>query len=295
MIVLILLLGISGCKERDDLRKVRLWALAPPEVTLLYEEDVVPLRFAVALKISPREGFRIYGELAEHLGKRLNRPVQLILRRTSSEVNDLVRNRQVEAALLCDYGYVQGRKDFGLEALALPQVRGRTFYPSYIIVPADSEVETFEQLRGRAFAFGDPLCSPGGFTPPWGEGKRPEAFFKRYPFIYGHDRAIEAVAENFVDGAVVDGMVYEQMALNHPEEVAKTRVIGRLAPYGTPPIAVHPRMDSGRKRELQSVFITLHQDEEGKKILQKLAVDRFVVPDGGRRRQGEGGGAGGRQ
>lgn len=280
-IVLLLFLGISGCRERDDLRKVRLWALAPPEVTPLYEEDVVPLRFAVALMISPREAFKIYGELAEHLGKRLNRPVQLILRRTSSEVNDLVRNRQVEAAFLCGYGYIQGRKDFGLEALAVPQVHGRTLHPSYIIVPADSEVETVEQLRGRVFAFADPLCSPGGSALPWGEGGRPEAFFKRHLVIYGHDRAIKAVAENLVDGAVVDGMVYEQVALSHPEEMAKTKIIGRSAPYGTPPIAVHPRMNLRLKRELQGAFLTMHQDEEGKKILQKLVVDRFVLPNGG--------------
>lgn len=281
VIVLLILLGISGCRERDDLRKVRLWALAPPEVIPLYEEDVVPLRFAVALMISPQEGFKNYRELAEHLGKRLNRPVQLILRRTSSEVNDLVRNRQVEMAFLCSHGYVQGRKDFGLEALAVPQVGGRAFHASYVIVPADSEVEILEQLRDRVFAFADPLCSPGEPALPWRERGQLEAFSKRRLIIYGHDRAIKAVAENLVDGAVVDGMVYEQVALSYPEEIPKTKVIRRSVPYGTPPIAVHPRMNLRLKRELQGAFLTMHQDEEGKKILQKLAVDRFVPPSGG--------------
>jgi len=279
-IALLLFLGMSGCRERDDLRKVRLWALAPPEVTPLYEE-VEPLRFAVALMISPREGFRIYGGLAEHLGSKLNRPVQLILRRTSAEVNDLVRNRQVEAAFLCSYGYIQGRKDFGLEALADPQVRGRIFHPSYIIVPADSEVETLGQLRGRAFAFADPLCRPGEPALPWEKGERPGAFLKRHLVIYGHDRAIKAVAENLVDGAVVDGTVYEQVTLSRPEEIAKTKVIGKSAPYGTPPIAVHPRMDLRLKRELQGAFLAMHQDEKGKRILRTLAVERFVPPAGG--------------
>lgn len=255
-----------------------MWALAPPEVTPLYRENVVPLRFAVALMISPREGFRIYGGLAEHLGKRLNRPVQLILRRTSSEVNDLVRSRQVEAAFLCGYGYIQGRKDFGLEALAVARVRGRTFYPAYIIAPADSEVETLEQLKGRVFAFADPVCSPGERAVPWERREAAGAFFERHLVIYGHDRATKAVAENLVDGAVVDGMVYEQVALSHPEEIAKTKVIGRSAPYGTPPIALHPRTNFRLKKELQGAFLAMHQDEEGRKVLQKLAVDRFVPP-----------------
>lgn len=280
-ITLILFLGIAGCRERDDLRKVRLWALAPPEVTPLYEEGVVPLRFAVALMISPREGFKIYGGLAEHLGKRLNRPVQLILRRTPSEVNDLMRKRQAEVAFLCSNGYSQGRMDFGLEAIAVSQVRGRMLHHSYIVVPADSEIETLEQLRGRVFAFADPLCSPGGAGLPWEKGRQPETFFKKHLVIYSHDRTIKAVVENLVDGAVVDGVVYEQVALSHPEEIAKTRILWRSASYGTPPVAVHPRMNLRLKRELQGTFLTMHQDEEGRKILQKLAVDRFLPPDGG--------------
>ena len=146
---------------------------------------------------------------------------------------------------------------------------------------ADSEIETLEQLRGRVFAFADPLCSPGGAGLPWEKGRQPETFFKKHLVIYSHDRTIKAVVENLVDGAVVDGVVYEQVALSHPEEIAKTRILWRSASFGTPPVAVHPRMNLRLKRELQGTFLTMHQDEEGRKILQKLAVDRFLPPDGG--------------
>ncbi|MBI2890638.1 MAG: PhnD/SsuA/transferrin family substrate-binding protein [Nitrospirae bacterium] len=277
----ILSLAISGCERGDAPTKVRLWALAPPEVTPLYEEGLSPLRFAVALMISPQEGFTIYGELAEYLGKKLNRPVQLILRRTSSEVNDLVRNRHVEAAILCDYGYAQGRKDFGLQALAVPQVRGRIFHPSYLIVAAESEVESFEQLTDKVSAFAVPQCSRGGLSPPWEAGLPPKASIEKQRVIFGHDRAIKAVAEKLVEAAVVDGMTYEQAALKHAEDTEKTKVIGRSAPYQTPRIAVHPRLDRRLKNELQRLFLTMHEDEDGKKLLQKLTVDRFVMPEGG--------------
>lgn len=281
VIILLIFLEISGCEEGDAPRKVRLWALAPPEVNPLYEENVAPLRLAVALVISPREGFKLYEELAEYLGKKINRPTQLIFRRTFSEVNDLVRNRQVDTAFLCSYGYIQGRKDFGMEALAVPLVHGQTSHPFYIIVPTDSEIETLEQLKGRVFAFAYPLCNPDNLGLSWGKGEQPEAFFKKYLIIYNHDRAIKAVTEGLVDGAVVDGIVYEQMALSHPEEIAETNVIRKSFPYGTPPIVVHPQMNPQLKKDLQDILLAMHHDKEGKKILQKLAVERFVPPDYG--------------
>lgn len=286
-IVLLLFLGLSGCRERDDLRKVRLWAQAPPEVTPLYEGDVVPLRFAIALTTSPQEGLRLYGELAEQLERMVGRPVHLMLRRTFSEVNDLVRSRQAEVVTLCHAGFLQGRADFGLEALAIPVVSGLTSYPSYFVVSAGSDVRSVTELSGRIFAFSQPPCLPDGRFLPMGPGKgdeRQAGFFRQSLRIHSHDRAIQAVAEGLVEGALVDGLVYERTARNYPGEAGKTRVIARTAPYGNPPIAVHPRLDPLLKEALRAGLLTLHEGETGRALLDRLGIDRFITPPSGRGR-----------
>src|SRR3989304_4372012 len=104
--VLGLLLG--GCPQPGELPRVRLWALAPPEVTPPGGEGPAPLRFAIAHTISPQQGYQLYGDLAEALGDKIGRPVHLIFRRTFSEVTDLVRSRQAELAHLCSRGFLQG-------------------------------------------------------------------------------------------------------------------------------------------------------------------------------------------
>ena len=258
---------------------MRLWALAPPEVTPPDGSRPSPVRFAVALTISPQEGYQLYGDLAEAAGKEIGRPVQLILRRSFSEVNDLMRSRQAEIAQLCGRGFLQGRADFGLRALAVPLVRGRKSHPSYVIVSAESEVATLAELEGKVFAFADPLCAPEPFPAGRG-GERPDGFFKRKLAITSHDRAIRAVAEGLVDSALVDGLVYARLALVDPRQIAQTKVIGETAPYMNPPIVVHPGLDPTLREELKRALLTLHEEHTGRAVLARLGIERFVAPAG---------------
>jgi phosphonate transport system substrate-binding protein len=288
-IVLILFFGISGCREREELPRVRLWALAPPEIIQAEGGGLAPLRFAVALTISPQEGYRLYGDLSEVLGQKIGRPVHLILRRTFSEVNDLVRSREADLAQLCSRGFLQGRADFGLIAVAVPVVDGQTSHPSYVIVSAESEISTLGELKGKTFAFADPLCAPEPFSVGRGRQK-PEAFFGRKLTITPHDRAVRAVAEGLMDGALVDGLVYARLTLADPRRIARTKVIGETALYMNPPIAVHPGLDPVLRENLRRVLFTLHEEKTGRAVLTQLGIDRFVAPIGGHPGSGRRGG-----
>ena len=261
---------LQGCSEREEVPKVRLWALAPPEVASIKPESPPPLRFAVALTISPQEGYQLYQDFTEVLGLRIKRSVHLVLRGSLSEVNDLMRNHQADLALLCARGFLQGHAEFGLAALAVPELRGWTSYPSYIVVSAESEITSLTELRGKTMAFADPLCTPEPF-PLLGSG--------RFPIRY-HDRAIRAIGEGLADGALVDGLVYTWMALREPAKMQKTKVIGETARYINPPLAVHPRMDAMLKENLRKALLTFHQDERDRAVLTRLGVDRFVKPAG---------------
>ena len=279
------LLLLGGCQQQEELPRVRLWALAPPEVPPPGGEGPAPLRFAIALTISPQQGYQLYGDLAEALGDKIGRPVHLIFRRTFSEVTDLVRSRQAELAHLCSRGYLQGRADFGLTAVAVPQVGGRSTYPAYVIVSRESDIASPRELEGKIFSFADPPCAPVP-VPLEGRGQRPEAFFGRKLSIMSHDRAVRAVAEGLADGALVDGLVYGRLAVTDPALTAKTKVIEATAPYLNPPIAAHPGLDPALRESLRRALLTLHEEPAGRTVLSRLGIERFVAPP---REAGEGG------
>lgn len=92
--------------------------------------EVAPLRVAVAAVISSRGNVESYTPLLNYLADKLNRPVEMVQRRTYAEVNDLIRDGQVDLAFVCTSAYVAGRQDFGMQLLAAPQVAGATVYYS---------------------------------------------------------------------------------------------------------------------------------------------------------------------
>jgi phosphonate transport system substrate-binding protein len=164
----------------------------------------------------------------------------------------------------------------------MPRAYGVTSYHSYIIVPDKSRADSLGSLRGKTFAFTDPLSNSGCLAPRYmlaKMGESPETFFGKTVFLKTHDKSIEAVAEGLVDGAAVDSLIWEYENRKDPRHTARTRVIIRSEPYGIPPVVVRPGLDPELKKRLKEIYLGAHADPEGAALLSKMMIDRFVAPD----------------
>lgn len=242
------------------------------------------IRMAIAPVLSALPSFTLYQDLADYLADRLGRPVELVQGKTYAEINDLVKSNDVTLALVCTNPYLQGRDDFGMELLVAPEVRGEPFYYSLLIVGSAQAASTLQELRGRSFAFTDPLSNTGRLAPLYQLallGQTPESFFSRAIFTYAHDNSIRAVAEGIVDAAAVDSLVYDYLAATEPTLVAGVRVIEKWGPFGINPFVVNPGLDPKLKAQLRDTFLTMNEDSRGRDLLARFMVDRFIVPDDG--------------
>jgi phosphonate transport system substrate-binding protein len=257
------------------------------------EQDVRPLRVAIAAVISPQGSAESYAPLLDYLSDKLNRPVERVQRRTYAEVNELLRTGEVDLAFVCTSSYLLGKREFGLELLAAPQVNGETTYRASLIVPADSADVRIEDLRGKVFAFTDPNSFTGRVYPTYllqQIGETPEGFFARTFFTYSHDDAIRAVANGVADGASVDSLVLDFALKRQPDlfdeplkaskgssNLAKRlRVIHVSPPFGMPPVVVNPSIRPQLRAELEAILLEMHEDPAGLSALQALGYDRFV-------------------
>jgi phosphonate transport system substrate-binding protein len=169
-----------------------------------------------------------------------------------------------------------------MDLLAAPQVNGETVYYSLLIVPAGSPAQSMEDLRGKVFAFTDPISLSGRMYPTslvQSLGSIPERFFASTFFTYSHDEAIRAVANGLADGAAVDSLVYDFALARDPSLAEKTRVIHRSPPFGIPPVVVGPNVRPQIKAELQNLLLAMAEDPRGRAALQAIGVEKFVTLD----------------
>jgi phosphonate transport system substrate-binding protein len=245
-------------------------------------QKLQPLRVGMGAMCTPKEGYVYYQRLQGYIGKKLGRPVQLVDRENYAEMNGLLESGRVDAAFVCAGPYVEGKTKFNLELLAMPLVKGKPIYYSYIVVHKDSPINSFKELRGKVFAFTDPQSNSGKLVPTYMLAKMnetPESFFSRVEFTNGHDKSIMAVAEKIVDGAAVDSLIWEYLAIKKPELTGQTKIIVKSDAYGIPPMVVRHGLDPEIKKSLKEVMMSASSDPEGQEILKGMMIDRFVAGD----------------
>jgi phosphonate transport system substrate-binding protein len=268
---------LTSCATQQTAGVVSLTELEP--LPLKVPTETIPLRVAIAAVISPKGNVDSYGPLLEYLGEELNRPVKLVQRRTYAEINELIKNGEVDIGFVCTSAYVAGARDFGMELLAAPQVAGETVYYSLLIVPTDSQASSMADLRGSVFAFTDPMSNSGRNYPTHlvlEMGQTPEQFFRRTFFTYSHDDAIRAVANRVADGAAVDSLVYAYTVSREPELGQKTKIIHSSPPFGIPPVVVGPHVRPQSKAELRAILMAMDENPAGRSALATASIDSFV-------------------
>ncbi|MCL7413473.1 MAG: phosphate/phosphite/phosphonate ABC transporter substrate-binding protein [ANME-2 cluster archaeon] len=282
-LLIILILGITlstaGCFGREPATRIHLGEVEPVNAT---QQEIYPHRIGVSAIISPEDSIIYYQELLDYISERTGRPVELVQRETYQEMNDMIEDRSIDVAFVCTGAYIEGNEKFGMELLVAPLVYGESHYYSYIIVSNDSTFDSLEDLRGREFAFTDPLSNTGKLSPTHMlalMGETPESFFSYYIYTGSHDNSIEAVAKNLVDGAAVDSLIWDYSNEMNPKLTSKTKIILKSDPYGIPPVVVHPDIEPEFKNELKNILLTMHKDPKGAEILENIRIDRFVEID----------------
>lgn len=298
---------VGVCRSRHDLLRARLGLLtfsvfflscqssSLPEVNLRLDAGPLlktrapqgqgALRVSVAAMMSPSGTFQSYGKLLDRLGAELGVGVEFVQRRTYRETNDLLSAGSLDVAFICTGGYLElelsGRH---VELLAVPIVRGAMTYQSVIIVPAGSPVAKFAALAGKRFAFTDELSLSGYAWPMWlarQEGHDPLRFFSNTYFTRSHDRSVDSVAKGVVDAAAVDSVILEDMLAATPGLSGKVRILQRSEPLGMPPVVASTRLDKKTREAVRRWLVTLHEQPEGRELLDQIGLDRFEVPPPG--------------
>uniref|UniRef100_A0A832G2D1 Phosphate/phosphite/phosphonate ABC transporter substrate-binding protein n=1 Tax=Ignavibacterium album TaxID=591197 RepID=A0A832G2D1_9BACT len=234
---------------------------------------------AISTMISPVETFNLYKDLIDYISSKLGVQIEFKQRKTYAEVNELLNQNKLDFAFICTGAYLEARNKMPIEILVLPVVEGRPYYQAYVIVNEEGNINSIDELQGKSFAFTDPLSNTGYdyiINILRDRKTTPEKFFSKTIFTYAHDYSIQAVKRKIVDGATVDGLVYDYLKHFQPEKVEGIKIINKSKEFGIPPFVVQKNLDPKLKLKLKNIMLSMHQDSEGKKLLNKIMIDKFI-------------------
>ena len=241
------------------------------------QENIVNIAFASV--VSPKETKSKYELLVDYIEDELERPVNVIRKQTYDEVNQLLKNGEVDIGFICSLSYVLGREEGFLEGVATPVVNGEDMYRSYLIVNKNSDHYELEDLQGARFAYMDPYSYSGRLAMLDlidQKGFNRETFFKETFYTYSHDYSVNAVAKGAVDAASVDSILFDLLIENDNDYANEIRIIDKGSYAGAPPVVVSSQIDPVLKGQFINIMLTLHENPEGKDILDQVQIDSYT-------------------
>ena len=219
----------------------------------------------------------LLGMMEQYLVNQLQRPVELVKRRTYQEITTMLLSGLLDAAWICDDPYVQHEDQLAL--LAVPLYHREPLYQTYVIVNEVSAARSFDDIRNTVHAFSDPDSTSGYLVTRYLLALRhvtPAEFFRESFFTYGHRNVVRAVASGLAESGSMDGYVWDVMSEREPELLNKTRVVYRSEKLGFPPIVgLQATRDDKLATALSTAFLAMHEDPLGRRILAVLELDGF--------------------
>ncbi len=225
-----------------------------------------------------------YDAVALEVGRRLGVETQLVVESSYESC----RQDANEVCFVCSLAYITfERRGLDLAVpIAAPVLAGARYgglpiYFSDVIVNRDSPFRSFSDLRGRSWAYNEPLSHSGyGVTRHHlvrlGETR---GFFGRVVEAGFHQEAIRLVASGEVDGAAIDSQVLEVELRHRPDLAARLRVVDSLGPSTIQPVAVSRRVPPELREAIRHVLLTIHHRRQVRERLAQGCIERFVPVD----------------
>ena len=159
-----------------------------------------------------------------------------------------------------------------------------TTYNSQILVRSDSGINDIKGLKGKKFAFSDPLSTSGRLFPTVlvkeQTGEDPKTFFSETIFAGGHDKAVIALYQGTVDGAAsfIDARCGAAVCTadsgglvkTFPDILTKTKVIATAGPIPNDTVSIRKNFPAELRDKIQTALIDYAKTDAGKTALKSL-------------------------
>ncbi len=238
------------------------------------------LRFVITAAVASDPSYQNYRRLTHYVAGKLGKKDIFISDLTYDEVDALFMKKEVDVGFLCNCHYERRKSLTKFQPIAAPVISGygKPKFQVYIIVPKDSAIRTIADMKGKSVDLADRLSTTALYAASVLPGKEEtiRSFFRKAIYSGSHDMTIELVANKMVDIGFIDGHIWDYHKSTDPVFTSKTKIIKRSPSFTIPPVVVARETPEDVKKKIRQILLTLQRDVEGREILNKLRIEKFV-------------------
>jgi len=243
-----------------------------------------PIKMALVPSLDTRKLIISGNKLAELLKKQTGLTFKISVPISYAAVISAMGAGQVDVGWLSPLPYVIAHDQYGVNVV-LRTVRNKSDkYWSVIIVRTDTHINKLSDLKGKRFAYGDPVSTSGSIYPKHlirTSGYNPAKFFSNVIYAGAHDKVVMAVYNRQVDGGAIYGGVVsdarEKVVSTIPNVMKKTKVIAKSAIIPNDTVSVRKSLYPALVKKITNGLMKVAASDEGRIAVMSLyGIDGFV-------------------
>lgn len=220
------------------------------------------------------ETFAMFNPMAKYLASKTGYKVRLETARDFASFWDNVAQKRYDIVHVNQYQYLISHRDFHYQIILKNEEFGESTIASVIMVRKDSGINTLKDLQGKTVIFGGDKTAMMSYLLPrhmlHQAGLRDGSY--RSEFARNPPNALMAVSIGRADACGIGDAIPKQRNLAQRINLDELRILARSESFPHLAWAVKEDMTAEVRSRVQAALLTLHDDEEGKKILERAKL-----------------------
>ena len=230
--------------------------------------EITVLRMGLIPADDAEEMLRQYEPIQEYLSEEIGVPVEIQVTSDYTAAIEAMRANHIDIAWFGPFSYVIAANVAGAEAIVNGvKSNGKSTYKSIIVANKDSGIQTFEDLKGKSFAFVDPASTSGNLIPRKmliENGIDPDNDFSESYYAGGHNAVMYAISNGNVDAGASSDNVHARMVESGEIDSEVNVIIYESDPVPGSPIVVREGLPEELKMSIKEALLnmdeqTIHQ------------------------------------
>lgn len=222
-----------------------------------------------------------FQHLGDYLSHKVGTRVEFTILSRYGNIIEHFTTDKMDGAFFGSFTGALAIRKLGVVPLARPvDQSGASTYHGYIFVRKDSRIKGAKDMRNRKMVFVDKTTTAGYLFPVAylkENGVRDtDHFFSSTFFSGSHDAAIHAVLDGKADVGAAKHSIYDHLRKQDPRIDRELTILSRSDNMPSNGLCVRKDLDEGLKRKLKQALLSMNEDTEGKKVLQRFGASGFI-------------------